>query len=264
MTPTISVNSLSHSFEVNGKTLPVLSNISLEIQQGSFISVIGPSGCGKTTLLKLIGGLLDAESGSVTIEGAPPQEAQRRKAIGFVFQDSSLLPWRTVAENISLPLELNSSESRQGHDEVDRLLDVMGLAEFGAYHPHELSGGMRQRVALARALATDPDVLLMDEPLGALDEMTREAMRYEILSVWERNRRKTVVFVTHSIAEAVALSHRVIVMSLRPGHILDEIDIDLPHPRDETIEKSQTFLDYTYKVRDTLSKGVVRATAHRG
>ena len=270
MKPTISVKSLSHSFRVNdslnGATLRVLSNISLEVGQGSFISIIGPSGCGKTTLLKLIGGLLEPDSGSVTIDGAPPREAQRRKRIGFVFQDPSLLPWRTVLQNIRLPLELNkglnggldAGHSKQGHEEVDRLLGAMGLADFGGYYPHELSAGMRQRVALARALATDPDVLLMDEPLGALDEMTREAMRYEILNVWERSHRKTVLFVTHSIAEAVALSHRVVIMSPRPGRILQEIAIDLPHPRDESIERSQDFLDYTYTVRDTLSRGVAQ------
>lgn len=257
MKPTISVKSLSHSFEVNGAVLPVLSDIDLEMEKGAFVSVIGPSGCGKTTLLKLMGGLLNPDVGSIAIDGGNASEAQRRKAIGFVFQDPSLLPWRTVSQNIRLPLELNPCAANEDHDEVDRLLDVMGLEDFAEYHPHELSGGMRQRVALARALATDPDVLLMDEPLGALDEMTREAMRYEILNVWERHSRKTVVFVTHSIAEAVALSQRVIVMSPRPGRILREIEIDLPHPRDESIEKSKEFLDYTYLVRDTLSEGAV-------
>jgi NitT/TauT family transport system ATP-binding protein len=255
MKPTISVKSLSHSFEVNGAILPVLSDVGLEVDQGAFVSVIGPSGCGKTTLLKMIGGLLVPDFGSVTIDDDDPKDAQRRKSIGFVFQDSSLLPWRTVSQNIRLPLELNTAADNQNHDDVDRLLDVMDLTEFANYHPHELSGGMRQRVALARALATDPDVLLMDEPLGALDEMTREAMRYEILSVWERNKRKTVVFVTHGIAEAVALSQRVVVMSSRPGCILKDIEIDLPHPRDQSMEKSQDFLDYTYLVRDTLTQG---------
>lgn len=260
----ISVKSLTHSFEVNGAILPVLSDVNLEVQRGAFISVIGPSGCGKTTLLKAIGGLLDADSGSVTIDGEPPVVAQRNKSIGFVFQDPSLLPWRTVSQNIRLPLELNAGQSKRGPYEADRLLDAMGLTGFGDYHPHELSGGMRQRVALARALATDPEVLLMDEPLGALDEMTREAMRYEILNVWERNSRKTVVFITHSIAEAVALSQRVIVMSPRPGRIVREIEIDLPHPRDETIERSQDFLDYTYVVREALSGGAVNTAATVG
>ena len=252
--PHIVVRGLTHVFSSNRGPLMALSQIDLEVPRGAFVSVVGPSGGGKTTLLRAIGGLLEPTSGTVLVDGTAPAEAQRRKAIGFVFQDPSLLPWRTVVENVHLPLQLNSAGPQNSSGEPERLVEAVGLAEFTEYYPHQLSGGMRQRVALARALALDPTVLLMDEPLGALDEMTRTAMRYELLRLWEAS-KKTVLFVTHSIPEAVALSDRVVVMSARPGRILNDLTIDLPRPRGEAIESSAPFLEYTKKIKETLSSG---------
>ena len=186
-------------------------------------------------------------------------EAQRRKMIGFVFQDPSLLPWRTALQNIRLPLQLNVSQKPDGEDDPERLMEAVGLAEFRDYYPHQLSGGMRQRVALARALVLNPVVLLMDEPLGSLDEMTRIAMRYELLRMWELS-RKTVVFVTHSIQEAVLLSDRVAVMSDRPGRIMGQVRIPAPRPRDESFEQSGIFLEYTQRIKEVLSLGASRGT----
>ena len=173
-----------------------------------------------------------------------------------MFQDAALLPWRNALDNIRLPLQLNRRHANgAGESAAERALHAVGLADFAAYYPHQLSGGMRQRVALARALALKPDVMLMDEPFGALDEMTRQEMRYELLRLWEQA-RTTVLFVTHSIPEAVALSDRVIVLSARPAQVVDDIPIDLARPRSEAVERSDSFLEYTYRIRDALSIGV--------
>lgn len=254
----IEARGLTHVFTSSRGDLTALTGVDVEVAEGSFISIIGPSGGGKTTLLRILGGLLAPTAGVVLINGIPPLEAQRRKTIGFVFQDPSLLPWRTVLENIRLPLELNTGQRGDGLEGPERLLESMGLGEFRDYHPHQLSGGMTQRVALARALATNPAVLLMDEPLGALDEMTRVAMRYELVRLWELT-RKTVVFITHSIPEAVLLSDRVLVMSSRPGRIVEEVNISIPRPREESLEASPVFLEYTQRIKETLASG-----AHSG
>jgi NitT/TauT family transport system ATP-binding protein len=252
--PAISVCGLNHEFASRNGALTVLSNIDLDVKTGDFVSIIGPSGSGKTTLLKAIGGLLEPTSGRIAIGGLSPVEARRSRAIGFVFQDPALLPWRDVFQNVLLPLEIKAAKTPEANEMVKRLLEAVGLAEFSRYYPQELSGGMKQRVALARALAIDPAVLLMDEPLGALDEITRISMRYELLRIWEQS-KKTVLFVTHSIPEAVILSDHVIVLSRRPGRILKQIDIDLPRPRDESAERSERFLDYTYEIKEALSLG---------
>lgn len=241
------------------RSLTALAGVDLEVGHGEFVSIIGPSGDGKTTLLKAIGGLLKPSAGTVQIDSMPPLEAQRRKAIGFVFQDPSLLPWRTVLQNIALPLALNSGGGKRDVLKPERLLETVGLAEFRDYYPHQLSAGMKQRVAFARALVMNPDVLLMDEPLGALDEITRTAMRYELLRLWEES-RKTVVLVTHSIPEAVIMSDRVVVMSARPGRIVQEILVDLPRPRQESLERSARFLDCADRIKDTLSLEASRGT----
>ena len=235
--------------------MEALRGISIEVAPAAFVSLIGPSGCGKTTLLRAIGGLLDAETGSVSLGGMPPAELQRRKAIGFAFQDAALLPWRTALDNIRLPLQLNRRNANAAASSAEDALNAVGLAEFANYYPRELSGGMRQRVALARALVSKPDVMLMDEPFGALDEMTRQEMRYELLRLWERT-HATALFVTHSIPEAVALSDRVIVLSARPAEVVADIAIDLARPRIESVERSSRFLEYTYRIRDALSVGV--------
>ena len=257
--PHIAVDQLTQVFNSERQILTALAKVDLVVGRGEFVSVVGPSGGGKTTLLRVIGGLLAPTSGTVTVDGMPPLDAQRRKAIGFVFQDPSLLPWRTVLENVRLPLELNVVQNNGNLEAPMRLLEAVGLMEFRDYYPHQLSGGMRQRVALARALALDPAVLLMDEPLGSLDEMTRTAMRYELLRLWELS-RKTVIFVTHSITEAVMLSDRVVVLSSRPGCILEQVPIDMPRPRAESLERTGLFIEYTEQIKEILTAGAFRGS----
>jgi NitT/TauT family transport system ATP-binding protein len=248
----IVIESVEAIYEAGQEHLRALAGIDLTVGRGEFVSIIGPSGCGKTTLLRIVGGLQEPTAGRVLIEGRPPQQAQRDKQIGFVFQDPSLLPWRSVVENVRLPLQVNRRRA-EGRD-PEGLIDLVGLREFGRYYPHQLSGGMQQRVALARSFVTSPSVLLMDEPFGALDEITRSAMRFELMRVWrsEAAPDTTVVFVTHSIAEAVLLSDRVIVMSPQPGRVAASLDIDLPRPRDESVEETQAFVDYTRRLRSLL------------
>jgi NitT/TauT family transport system ATP-binding protein len=223
--PQVEVEGLTKTFRNGDKTLTALRDISLCVAPGEFVGVIGPSGCGKTTLLRLIGGLLQPTRGTVRVDGGPSRAAQRGKQIGYVFQDACLLPWRTVFENVRLPLEVNHRNGGSNRQRAERLLELVRLEEFKRYYPRELSGGMQQRVAIARALVFEPSLLLMDEPFGSLDEITREAMRYELLRVWEASRRetgelgRTVVFVTHSIAEAVLLSDQVIVFTSAPGRV---------------------------------------------
>jgi NitT/TauT family transport system ATP-binding protein len=248
----VEVRGVSQVFSSGQQRLAALDRVDLSIERGSFVSIVGPSGGGKTTLLRAIGGLLSPTAGSVLIDGRPPASAQRRKSIGFVFQSPALLPWRTVISNIQLPLQVNRAASDDRAEDPERLLNTVALERFRNYYPHQLSGGMRQRVALARALVSDPTVLLMDEPLGALDEMTRSAMRYELVRLWESS-RKTVVFVTHSVPEAVLLSDRVVVLSSRPGRILADLEVGLPRPRSEELELSAEFIEHTRQIRERLS-----------
>ena len=237
--PHISIRGLSHEYGTNDARVTALTNIVLDINDGEFVSIIGPSGCGKTTLLRIVGGLLTPTLGTVRIDEASPDEARRQRLFGAVFQDSALLPWRTAAENVRLSIELRGvADGNDKNSEVDELLEIVRLDGFQDSYPYQLSGGMKQRVALARALATRPRILLMDEPFGSLDEITRTDMGYELLRIWER-RPTTVLFVTHSIAEAVMLSDRVVVLSPRPGEIVDVVDINLPRPRMQSVEESQ-------------------------
>ena len=254
--PHIVVRQLTQVFTSGQMTLTALARVNLEVRSGAFISVVGPSGGGKTTLLRVIGGLLEPTFGNILVGGLPPVEAQRHKTIGFAFQDPSLLPWRTVLQNIGLPLQLNNSFTPETINQPEHLMEIVGLTRFQDYYPYQLSGGMKQRVALARALVINPPVLLMDEPFGSLDEMTRGAMRYVLLQLWELS-RKTVLFVTHSIPEAVLLSDRVIVMSSQPGRILQDLSIDLPRPREESLEHSKRFLEYVQKIKEILSADAV-------
>jgi NitT/TauT family transport system ATP-binding protein len=261
--PGITGSHLSRSFgAADGRDLLALDDVSLTVELGEFVAIIGPSGCGKTTLLKMLGGLLAPDHGSVLIGGSSTEMARRHKSIGYVFQEPALLPWRTVRENIRLPLEVNirPNESASG---VEKAMSAVGLEDFAAYYPHQLSGGMKQRVALARAFAFGSTLLLMDEPFGSLDEITREAMRYELLALWEST-GKTVVFVTHSVPEAIVLADRVVVMSERPGRVVAEIPIDLPRPRDEELERSPRFLELTSQVRRALSAGASPAKREAG
>jgi NitT/TauT family transport system ATP-binding protein len=238
-------------YEAGQERLRALAGVDLTVGHGEFVSIIGPSGCGKTTLLRIVGGLQEPQTGRVLIDGRPPRQAQRDKQIGFVFQDPSLLPWRSVVDNVRLPLQVNR---RDAGKDPDGLIDLVGLRDFRRYYPYQLSGGMQQRVALARSFVTSPSVLLMDEPFGALDEITRSAMRFELMRVWRSEAAPdcTVVFVTHSIAEAVLLSDRVIVMSPQPGRVAAALNINLPRPRGEEIEETQQFVDYTRRLRGLL------------
>ncbi len=252
------VRDIDHVFSLpHDASLHALTGVSLDVRSGEFVSLLGPSGCGKSTLLRLIGGLLAPQHGQVLVDGSPPREAQRAKSLGFVFQDPALLPWRTVAANVRLPLQVNRRAG--GRLDVDALLRLVGLDGFTNYYPHQLSGGMQQRVALARALAADPPLLLMDEPFGALDDITRTEMRYELLRITARS-GKTVIFVTHSIAEAVLLSDRVAVMTDRPGRIRATVAIDLPRPRDGEDDSSPEFVAYVRRLRALLRPSVA-ATA---
>jgi NitT/TauT family transport system ATP-binding protein len=229
-----------------------LQDVTLEVGNEEFVTLIGPSGCGKTTLLKVLGDLLEPTMGSVTIQDRPPSELRRSKQVGFMFQDAVMLPWKTVGENVKLLCQL---AARPISDEArDHLLELVGLAGNAERYPHELSGGMRQRAAIARALALDPLLLLMDEPFGALDEITRMRMNEELLRIWDE-RRKTVVFVTHSISEAAFLSDRVLVMGTNPGRIVADVPIDLPRPRTDEVRFSQEMTDKVADLHGLLQQG---------
>ncbi len=251
----VSLRALTHIFTDGREPLTAVSDIAVDFPPGQFASVIGPSGCGKSTLLRVIGGLLKPTRGEASVFGQPPRVAQGAREIGFVFQDPALLPWRNVINNIRLPLEIDGVRGLRHLPSPEEVLDLVGLSDFRGYYPHQLSGGMQQRVAIARALVFNPSLLLMDEPFGALDEITRAAMRYELLRVWEPangDGRKTVLFVTHSIPEAVALADRVIVLSRRPGRVVADIEIELPRPRTAEMERERPFSDYADHLRSLL------------
>ena len=250
----ISVNELSHSFKTEHGNLNAIINININVDHGDFVSVIGPSGCGKTTLLKCIGGLIDPADGYVCINGSPVKESIQEKSMGMVFQDPCLLPWKTVIQNVELLASLNGQDKEDTSSLALSILNTVGLTDFRSYYPFQLSGGMKQRVSLARALCLEPSVLLMDEPLGSLDEITRSTLRYELANIWEST-GKTIVLVTHSISEAVLLSDRIIVMSKRPGRIMGELDIDLERPRKEATEESEQFQVYVRMIKELLAAG---------
>ncbi|MBW3667307.1 MAG: ABC transporter ATP-binding protein [Actinobacteria bacterium] len=245
----VEARNLAKVFGRGANQVEALRDISLRVAPGEFVSLIGPSGCGKSTLLRLIGDLTAPTSGSLTVNGKPARQARIDRDYGIVFQKSTLLDWRTVTKNVELPLEIMHIDQRS--DRAAEMLDLVQLGDFGGHYPWQLSGGMQQRVAIARALAFRPSLLLMDEPFGALDEMTRELMQQELLRIWHET-ETTVVFVTHSIPEAVLLSDHVVVMSPRPGKISDIIETGLPHPRDEDTRESQQYYDKITEVREAL------------
>ncbi len=247
----VEVFGVSKVFGAGDAAVTALESVDLTIRQGEFVSLIGPSGCGKSTLLRLIGDLTDATSGTLLINGKPPARARLDRDYGMVFQAPVLMDWRTIAKNIELPLEIMGYPAEERRRRSAELLRLVELEAFAERHPWELSGGMQQRVAIARALSFDPKLLLMDEPFGALDEMTRERMNAELMSIWQRT-GTTIVFVTHSIPEAVFLSTRVIVMSARPGRISQVIDIDLPADRSVETRESERYFSLVTRVREAL------------
>jgi NitT/TauT family transport system ATP-binding protein len=231
-----------------------LEGIDLEIASGEFVSLIGPSGCGKSTLLRIVGDLISPSTGTVTVNGKTAAHARRDRDYGMVFQAPVLFDWRTVEDNVKLPLEILGQDGATRTARAHEMLELVELGDFLKHHPYQLSGGMQQRVAIARALAFQPSILLMDEPFGALDEMTRERMNSEVLRIWEQT-GTTILFVTHSIPEAVFLSSRVVVMSPRPGRITKIIDIDLPRPRNEDTRETRRYFELVTAVREALRGG---------
>ncbi|WP_370688230.1 ABC transporter ATP-binding protein [Flavimaribacter sediminis] len=243
----ISITNLNKTYAtLEGEPIYALSDVNLEIAQGEFVTVVGPSGCGKTTLLKMLAGILEKSSGSILVNGSPIDGPSRK--LGVVFQEPLLLPWRNIFQNVMVPVEIQGLDRDRFSLAAKQLLKLVGLDGFGQKYPKELSGGMQQRVGIARALVHDPDFLLMDEPFGALDAMTREQMNLELLDIWAE-KKKTILLITHSIAEAVFLADRIVVMSPRPGRITEIIDVDLPRPRDIDIINSDLFGEYVRRVR---------------
>jgi NitT/TauT family transport system ATP-binding protein len=252
----VTISGLTKTFPKAGTT--ALQEIDLELQPGEFISLIGPSGCGKSTLLRLIADLVQPTEGTVRVGGKTAHQARLDRDYGMVFQEAVLYDWRTVAKNIALPLELAGWNRRRRTERVREMVDLVELSGFESHHPWELSGGMQMRVAIARALSFDPKLLLMDEPFGALDEMTRERLNLELLRIWEAS-GSTVVFVTHSITEAVFLSTRVVVMSPRPGRIAGIVEIDLPQPRSVDTREEPRFFELATELRELLRGRAVDA-----
>ena len=252
--PTIDAKGLHLTFETNDGPVHALQDVNLEINKGDFVSFIGPSGCGKTTFLRCIAGLETPTSGHISVNGLTPDEARRARAYGYVFQAAGLYPWRTIGGNTRLPLEIMGFSKFEMSQRVERVLELVDLTGFDKKFPWQLSGGMQQRASIARALAFDADILLMDEPFGALDEIVRDHLNEQLLQLWART-EKTIGFVTHSIPEAVYLSTKIVVMSPRPGRITDVIDSSLPKERPLDIRDSPEFISIAQRVRDGLRAG---------
>jgi NitT/TauT family transport system ATP-binding protein len=248
----VSLRGVTKSFAAGGVT--ALQSVDLDVVAGELVSLIGPSGCGKSTLLRIVGDLVEPTGGEVVVNGKSARQARLDRDYGIVFQDPVLYDWRTVAKNIALPLELMGWDRGKRDERVEEMLRLVELHGFGDHHPWQLSGGMQQRVSIARALSFSPALLLMDEPFGALDEMTRERLNTELLRIWARS-GSTILFVTHSIAEAVFLSTRVVVMSRRPGRIAAIVEIDLPQPRTADTREETRFFELVTEVRDRLREG---------
>lgn len=261
MEPKIEIDGVDKYYRKSGKetkraerrheahTVHALENVNLTVREGEFVSLLGPSGCGKTTLLKCLDGLVSYDAGEIRVSGKRVTKPGRDRA--FVFQNFALFPWRTVLGNITLPLEAAGKPKEAREEIANKYIEMVGLEGFAHHHPHSLSGGMQQRVGIARALAVDPEILLMDEPFGALDAQTRDLMQIELTRIWEQT-RKTVVFVTHSIDEALFLSGRVAVMSSRPGTIVEVLTVPFEHPRTENVKRDQVFADLRHDIWQKL------------
>ncbi|MFO1174028.1 MAG: ABC transporter ATP-binding protein [Paracoccaceae bacterium] len=252
--PVIEARGLNLTFDTADGAVHALKDVSLSIGKGEFVSFIGPSGCGKTTFLRCIAALETPTSGRLTVNGMSADEARRKRAYGYVFQAAGLYPWRTISGNIRLPLEIMGFARAEQFARVEKVLELVELKGFGNKFPWQLSGGMQQRASIARALAFDADILLMDEPFGALDEIVRDRLNEELLKLWART-GKTIAFVTHSIPEAVYLSTKIVVMSPRPGRITDVIDSPLPKERPLDIRDSREFIEISHRVREGLRAG---------
>jgi NitT/TauT family transport system ATP-binding protein len=248
----IRVQDVTMVYHGSGDSVIALERVNMHVPTGQFASIIGPSGCGKSTLLRLIADILQPHSGQVTLGSDTPRAARHDHALGFVFQSPTLLPWRTVRQNVELPLDVvGRNSTRRSARSTDELIELVGLRSFEKALPHQLSGGMQQRVAIARALVLTPDVLLLDEPFGALDEITRQRMNLEMLRIWAES-GTTALLVTHSIGEAIFMSDQVYVMSARPGRIVSVVDVPLPRPRTLDMMRSHVFFDCVNRVRDGL------------
>jgi NitT/TauT family transport system ATP-binding protein len=250
----ISASNLDLTFQTNDGPVHALKDVNLEIHKRDFVSFIGPSGCGKTTFLRVMADLEQPTGGTVTINGVSPEEARKSRAYGYVFQAAGLYPWRTIGGNIRLPLEIMGIPRAEQAERVQRVLELVELSGFEKKFPWQLSGGMQQRASIARALSFDADILLMDEPFGALDEIVRDHLNEQLLKLWART-EKTIAFVTHSIPEAVYLSTKIVVMSPRPGRIADVIESPLPRERPLEIRESPEFLEIAHRVREGLRAG---------
>ncbi len=250
----ISASGLDLTFQTNDGPVHALKGVDLAIEKGEFVSFIGPSGCGKTTFLRVIAALEHPTGGTITVNGMSPDDARQARAYGYVFQAAGLYPWRTIGGNIRLPLEIMGYSKADQTDRVKKTLELVDLEGFEKKYPWQLSGGMQQRASIARALAFDADILLMDEPFGALDEIVRDRLNEELLALWART-EKTIGFVTHSIPEAVYLSTKIVVMSPRPGRITDVIDSPLPKQRPLDIRDSREFIEIAHRVREGLRAG---------
>jgi NitT/TauT family transport system ATP-binding protein len=242
--PAVLVDGVSKTFELDGRPLTVLDGISFGARSGEFCTIVGPSGCGKSTLLRIIADIIPPSSGNVAVDGAPAAVARKSRKFGFVFQEPVLLPWRTALENVELPLAVAKRNRAQERHRAAELLDMVGLKGFEAARPSELSGGMSRRVAIARALVLEPEILLLDEPFGALDEITRQKMNLELQRIWSES-GTTALLVTHNVSEAVFLSDRVFVMGRNPGRFIAEVDIQLPRPRTLDLLRDPQFFAYT-------------------
>ena len=250
----IKAEKLSLTFETNDGPVHALKDVDLTINKGDFVSFIGPSGCGKTTFLRVLADLEQPTGGVVSVNGMTPREARRKRAYGFVFQAAGLYPWRTIGGNIRLPLEIMGIPKAEQKQLVEEVLDLVHLEGFANKFPWQLSGGMQQRASIARALAFHADILLMDEPFGALDEIVRDHLNEQLLELWAKT-NKTIGFVTHSIPEAVYLSTKIVVMSPRPGRVTEVIDNPLPRERSLDIRETPAFLELAHRVREGLRAG---------
>lgn len=252
--PAVVIDNVSMTFESPAGPVEALSGVTLDIQKNHFVSIVGRSGCGKSTLLRILSGLIHQTAGRISVMGQSTEDYQKDKKFGFVFQDASLFPWKTAAQNVELPLQIMGMNTMQERrDRTRELLELVQLGSFGQHYPAQLSGGMRQRVAIARALVYEPEILLMDEPFGALDEFTRREMHDELIRIWQE-RSVTVLFVTHSLSEALYLSDRIVVMAPRPGRVKAVVDVTNPRATDRGTMTSPEYLDQLARLEDLLNE----------